>query len=209
MEPEQLPDAWKPKEEASDYQKAINAFEEADGAYQELAGKVQDGTILYELANATTMQEMVERFRQVLDALKSLLDERNAKLQEAQNAMRSAITPKEGQKRGPDGRADFLKYGRFEANTKTSRSFKPDLLLAGVQAKGLYGRLFEQTMHDKKSGEVKPIVEQEWKINFEQVKNFLRENNCEDVIDYAYKEEELSPAVSGPKPVLFMSEVKK
>jgi hypothetical protein len=192
-----------------EFQRAVDAFEIADAELKVLQQAFEDGSILYKCLPADDMEKLIQNYNAAMEDLKKKLEDRNAKLQAAQNALRSSIMPTQTQWRGPDGKATMMKYGRFEVSSKTSRSFVPDTLFKLVQQKGMFTRLLEEHAFDKKSGESRPIIRQRWDMDYEQVKNFLRENNMEEVIIAAYDEDEMTPAVQGPRPIAFLGDTKK
>lgn len=202
--------------EKKEYEKLADEFLELDKQTQELIEKFTSGRILYECVPteqmpdmAAFMLKMVEKWMGFQTYLQELIVHRNDKLQEAQNALRQAIMLSQGSKRGVDGKASVLNYGPFKVTSKTSRSFDSETLFKEIQALGLYQKLLEFKTIDAQTGEQKAAVQFQWKIQYEPVKNWLREQNLEKVIDSAYREEEATPAVSGPGVVGYIGEVAK
>lgn len=193
----------------------IDEFMELDKQCLELVEKFTSGRILYECMPqqggdlASFMAGIIQNFNSFQEFLKQLIEKRNAKLQEAGNALRGTVMAAESVVRGPDGKSSFTKYGPFEVSSKTSRTFAPDVLIAKLQELGLYSRLTDLTTINKESGQTEKAFRQEWKVMYEPVKNFLREMNLEAVLNEAYEEEEGTPAVTGPKPLAWLGEVEK
>jgi hypothetical protein len=198
------------------YEVMIDEFMALDRECQELVEKFSSGKILYECMPSDGakdvkefMDKMVGRFNAFQEYLKAQIEKRNAKLQEASNAMRSAVMAGESFVRGVDGKSTIQKYGPFEVASKTFRSFNPGILLGMVAQLGLQGRLKDHTTIDKNTGEPVPVIQEEIKILFEPVKNWLREQNLENIIQEAYEEEEGTPAVTGPKELGWLGTTKK
>lgn len=198
------------------YEPLIDEFMELDKECQQLVEKFTSGKILFECLPPegatdlpTLMAKMVAQFNSFQEHLKQRIEQRNAKLQEASNAMRGVVMAADTVVRGPDGKSSFVKYGPFEVSSKTSRTFDPEALRAQTQARGLYSRLTELAVINKETGKSELAFRTEWKISYEPVKNWLREQNLEDVLQAAYEEEEGTPAVTGPKPLGWIGEVDK
>lgn len=193
----------------------VDEFMTLDKECQTLVEKFQTGEILYECIppNAPTMGELIKvmrsKFVDFQSYLKQLIEKRNAKLQEASTALRSTVMAGQNVRRGVDGKATTNRYGPFEVSSKTSRFFDPEKLFAGVQEQGLFQRLLEHKTIDRDTGEEIPVVRQEWKILYEPVKNWLREQNLEQILQTAYDEAEGTPAVKGPKELGWIGEAKK
>ena len=198
------------------YERAVNEFLDKDKECKELIEKFVSGKILFECVPTEQYSDMgafitkmVEKFNSFQSYLKSVIESRNSALKDVSITLRAAMTLKEGQKRGADGKASMLKYGPFLVTSKTYRSFKADVLFEEVQKQGLYTSLLNLKTIDKNSGEQVPVVTQEIKVLFEPAKNWLREQNLEGIIEAALVEEEGTPAVSGPKPISYIGEVIK
>lgn len=193
--------------EKKDYEKAIDAFEEADAKFNSLKEKVSSGEIFQSIWS-NDIRFFQSQWQQVLTHLQELLEERNKLLGEAQNALRQAVPISETQWRGPEGQATTVSYGRFKVNSKTYRSFDPQSLLEGVAKEGKLEQLLKIQTFDKKSGEPKPAVRQVYEVDYEQVKTFLRLEKLDKVFDGSYDEREGTPAVSGPKLIAFLGDTK-
>lgn len=202
--------------EKKSYEKLVDEFLDLDKQVQELVEKFTSGRIIYEcvpteqIADAALFfQKMVEKFVGFQTYLRQLIETRNAKLQEAQIAMRGTVMASQGTRRGADGKATVMNYGPFKVTSKTSRWLDPGTLFEHVQKLGLYQKLLDLKVIDKDSGEQKAAVKYEWSVAYEPVKNWLREQNLETVIDAAYREEEGTPAVTGPAEVAYIGEIQK
>jgi hypothetical protein len=197
------------------YEPLIDEFIELDKGCQLLVEDFTSGRILFKCMPTEGgdlpdfMAKMVASFNAFQEHLKKLIEKRNAKLQEASNAMRGVVMAADSVVRGPDGKSSFLKYGPFEVSSKTSRTFDPEVLRNETQARGLYSRLLELAVINKETGKSELAFRTEWKVSYEAVKNWLREQNLEDVLGSAYEEEEGTPAVTGPKPIGWIGEVDK
>jgi hypothetical protein len=210
------PNLVAPVESPPEYAKPVDEFLELDKQCQELIEKFTSGRILYECVPvepmpdpASFMNKMIEKFNSFQTYMKELIDLRNSKLQDIQNALRAAVTATVVTRKGPDGKATVISYGPFKVNSRTVRTFDPATLFGKVQELGLYTKLLELKMIDKNTGEQIPAIRQEWEISYEPVKNMLREMNLENIISEAYREKEETPAVTGPKPISFIGEVQK
>lgn len=204
------------KNERPAYAPLIDDFMLIDQECQTLIEKFTSGKIIFECIPAEgapglgpLIEKMVAKFVGFQNYLKDLIEKRNAKIQEIANAMRAAVMVNEDTVRGPDGKPTMLKYGPFDVSSKTFRSFDQAVLITKVQELGLFGRLMEHTTINKETGEPEPVVQQEWKILYEPVKNWLREQNLEQVLQEAYEEEEGTPAVTGPKELAWIGATKK
>jgi len=201
------------------YEILIDEFMELDKQCQDLIADFTTGSVIYKsMPNVTeeqgiTAAEFVKRLAQNFvsfqEYLKQLIEKRNAKLQEAANALRGTVIAAESVVRGPDGKSTFKSYGPFEVSSKTSRTFDPAILIAKLQEMGLYSRLTELTTINKDSGKAENAFRQEWVVMYEPVKNFLREMNLEEILNAAYEEEEGTPAVTGPKPLAWVGDTEK
>jgi hypothetical protein len=202
--------------ERQQYEVLIDEFMSIDNECQELIEDFTSGQVLYKCIPkdgapdyATLFSKMVEQFTSFQNYLKQLIEKRNAKLQEVANAMRSQVMAGANVVRGPDGKSTVLKYGPFEVSSKTFRSFEAPALFKLLAEQGLKGRLMELTTIDPKTGAPVPVVQEEIKILYEPVKNWLREQNLDPIIEQAYEEEEGTPAVTGPKELGWLGNIKK
>jgi hypothetical protein len=202
-----------PAAEKKEHERLVEEFMEIDKECNDMVNAVITGRVIYDCVPTDGapsvgefMKKLVSNYTTFQELLKSRIELRNAMLQQVATAMRALVMPSQTQWRGPDGKATFVKYGPFEVSSRTSRSFDPGTLFKLVQERGMYSRLLDLTYIDKTSGDNKPVVKQEFKIAYEQAKNWLRESNLEDVLTGAYAEEEETPAVSGPKPMAYLGD---
>lgn len=198
------------------HQVLVDEFMELDKECQEIIEKFTSGTIILDCIPADGAKDYAELFAKMQakfvaaqEYAKQLIEKRNAKLQEAAGAMRGLVMAGEQSLRGPDGKSSSEKYGPFEVNSKTSRGFDWAILSAKVQELGLFDRLKEVTFVNKENGQSEPAIREEVTIKYEPVKNWLREQNLEGVLQAAYEEEEGTPAVSGPKPLGWLGDEDK
>lgn len=211
-----IPTPTTPAPERKEYQILIDKFMELDQECEQLIDKLKTGKILIEClppegapSLGVLMDKLTLNFRNFQEYLKNKIEERNAILQQAASAMRGEVMAGENIVRGPDGKATTLEYGPFEVSSKTSRSFNYDRLREVLEQRGLLQRFHDLQTTDKKTGEPLQVVRTETTVMYEPAKNFLRELNMEDVINYAYEEEESTPAVTGPKPIAFVGDTEK
>jgi hypothetical protein len=190
------------------HQVLIDEFIEIDTEVQEIIEKFTSGNIIFDCVPADGAKDYAELFSKMQSKFvaaqeyaKQLIEKRNAKLQEAAAAMRGTVIASEKTLRGPDGKGSSEKYGPFEVSSKTSRSFDWAILSAKMQELGLFSRLKEVTYVNKDNGQSEPAIREEVTVKYEPIKNWLREQNLEAVLQAAYEEEEGTPAVTGPKPL--------
>lgn len=192
------------------YEILIDEFIDLDKQCQEIIEKWNSGRILYDAIPTEGgsslnefMEKMVAKFNAIREYLNSLVEKRNAKLQEAASALRGTVIIAENVSsvRGPDGKATTNRYGPFEVTSRTSRNFIPDTLFEEVKKLGLHQQLLNLRQINDKTGDTEPSIRMSWKIDYDSVKNWLRELNLETILQTAYKEEEGTPAVIGPKPI--------
>lgn len=198
------------------HQVLIDEFLDLDKETQELIEKFTTGNIIFDCIptdGALNYDELFSKMRAKFVAAqeyaKQLIEKRNAKLQEAAAAMRGTVMAGENVIRGPDGKSSVEKYGPFEVNSKTGRSFDWGVLSAKIGELGLLSRLKEVTYVNKDTGKTELAVQERVEIKYEPMKNWLREQNLEAVLQAAYEEEEGTPAVSGPKPLAWIGEEDK
>jgi hypothetical protein len=197
------------------HQILVDEFLDLDKQCQEIIEKFNTGKILYDAMPTDGgsgslkefMDKLVAKFNAARAFLNLLIEKRNAKLQEVSAAMRSLVMAGENVQRGPDGKASVQRYGPFEVSSKTFRGFTPETLFGELQKLGLYERVLDLKQINKNSGAEEAAIQQEWKIAYETVKNWLREQNLEEVLQNAYEEKEGTPAVTGPKPLAMLGEV--
>lgn len=211
-----MTDLTQPVAERPQHEILIDQFMALDQQCQELISKINSGNILYECLPTegapdlkTLMEKMVAKYHQVQEYAKGLVDQRNTLLQEIATTMRAKVMAADNVVRGPDGKATVLKYGPFEASSKTFRSFNVEKAEAMLQAIGQYGRFCSSTFIDKDTGQAVPILKVEKKIDYKHAEQFFLEQNLKDIRENTYEEEEGTPAVTGPKPIAWIGEVDK
>lgn len=192
-----------------EYETAIDEFMEADQKYSDLEKHFMSGLVLRQLyVPGGDVEELIVNFQAVLAELKSLLEDRNAKLQNAKNAIRSVVQLGPSQWRGPDGSPTTLTYGPFSVSSFTMRSLDSETLLALAKSKGFEPQLMA-LKGISKTGESVPLVQTKVDVDYQGVYQWLKTHGHEDVIEGAYDEKERTPMVKGPKPVAFFGEKKK
>lgn len=193
-----------------DYEIAADEFREADAAYKALEARFMDGTVLHEvipLDGTATMDNVIDRYKQALAELKSLRDSRNTKLVSARNAMRQAVQLIENQWRGPMGKPTVIDYNGFIVSSVTRRRFDGPSLLAMAKEKGILDDLLNLKGMDKEGNEVQ-LIQQEWKIDYDGIKQWLLDHDMADIVIASYDEIETTPMVKGPKSMSFIGETK-
>lgn len=196
--------------EKKPYEIALEQFEAADTAYQEMQAKFLGGdTILEIVAVSNGPEDIKQNYLHAVQALQEALEERNVRRKNLADALRQAVALAPGKWRGPEGKADELKVGRFTASSVTHRGFDQKSLFDLCQQRGILERLLDVKTIDKKTGKEKPIVEQTWDIDYDGVMRWLKSNRLQEVIDGAYDEAEKTPQVKGPKELYFLGDQKK
>jgi hypothetical protein len=190
-----------------DYEIAVDAYVEAERAYRQLEESLLSGEVIatiVKLSGGDTERAKAE-FTSFIDVLKTRLEDMNAKFVEAKNMMRQAVQISFLNQRGPSGDASTLRYGPFYVSSTTTRWLDPKTLLRGAARHGVLDRLLTLTSFDKDGKEYK-LVEQSWKIDYENVSKWLREQGLQAVLDGAYDEMEQTPRVTGPKALAFLGD---
>ncbi len=195
----------------SEVQLAVEAFDTADAAYRRYEQLLTTGTIMSALLTdrkeALTPDRAVLEFNMFMDTLKSLLEDRNAKLKVVKDALRQAVVLAPTQWRGADGRATSLVHGNFRVNSVTSRTFDAKDLLGLLESK-YPDKLQELLTREKldKNGKRYHLVQQVYEVDYEGVLAFLKAYNLMDVLESAYEETEKTPMVNGPKLLAFIGD---
>jgi hypothetical protein len=190
---------------AENYDEALRAFAMADEQWRQQSERLLTGAFCDgEMANKTG-DIIKEDYLALVEDVQQALEERNIRLKEAQNILRQKVALAPTQWRGPKGKPTLLNVGAFKVTSVTKRSFDPKALFRLCQQHGLYERLMELKTLDK-DGKEKPLVQQEWDINYEAVLAWLESNQLQDVIDGAYDEKESTPQVKGPKALTFLGD---
>lgn len=197
----------------TDYEVAVQEFQQADLAYKALEDDFSSGrAMLAIMKRAMTSGADAERvamreWEGVWRAMQTALEERNVKLKNAKDKLRQAVQLTQTQWRGVDGTATMLDVGGFKVSSVTSRTFDAKSLFDLVERHGKTNEMMALVRFDKE-GKPVPAIRAEWKIEFETVLNWLKANNMQDVIDGAYDEIEKTPMVKGLKPISFLGEKK-
>jgi len=200
----------KETEVKKDHEIAVEAFLDAEKAWQVMENFVSSGTFLEELitnSKGDTKKAMKE-WAGIWEHLRTKQEDYNAKRKSAADALRQAVVLTPNQWRGPDGAATMLTCGSFKVSSVTKRGFDAEALFNLIRKHNLLDRLLSLKTLNKDGKEV-PIVKQEWDIDYEGVLNWLRANKLDDVVTGAYDEKESTPQVKGPKEVYFMGDKKK
>jgi hypothetical protein len=195
----------------AEYKQAVQDFTAADQTYKALEEYFLGGNFIPDLltqsrGDAAVMQR---EFLALVERLKIALEDRNVKLTLAKNALRETVTIPENEWRGADAKAETHVEGPFTVSSTTHRGFDAETLIKGVSKHGLLERLMSLTGYDQKTGKEFKLVEQEWRVDYEGVKNWLQQNKLQDVLTSAYDEKEKTPRVAGPKPLAFLGEKSK
>lgn len=125
-----------------------------------------------------------QKHQQELEYLDKLREERNVRLDEAKRVMRDEAAELDITK------VKFLKAGPFSVQKKWSGFYLPEKFVAMLEGRHLYDQAVAE-------GAVREITE----VPFEKAKAFLESKGLRD--DFAECEDgkELTPAVTGPKPI--------
>jgi hypothetical protein len=195
--------------EKKDFELAVDDFELADKKYKDLEKYFLEGEFLQELFEHSRgePEKMKENYAIIRDELRAALEDRNAKLSQAQAAMRALVVQSPSQWRGPDGKATTIKYGPFMVMSKTRRGFDGKTLLKLATQKGFLDTLMNLEGVDDDGNKFK-LVKQEISVNYQHVLTWLQERGMFDVIDGSYDESEMTPSVQGAKPLGFLGEKK-
>lgn len=194
--------------EKKDFELAVDEFENADKKYKEMELYFLEGEFLAELFEVSEDLDKVKaNFFFLRDQLKLALEDRNAKLTQAQAAMRALVAQNPTQWRGPDGKATTIKYGPFTVMSKTSRSFDGPTLLRLAEKHGFKDELENLEGMDDDGRKFK-LVQHDISVNYQNVLSWLQERGLFNVIDGAYDEREMTPTVQGAKPLSFLGDKK-
>ncbi|MDD1710160.1 MAG: hypothetical protein LUQ37_04530 [Methanoregulaceae archaeon] len=149
--------------------------------------ETQDKIASFELADSTfrkAWDDFEQQAKQFLDYLDKLREDRNVKLDEA---VRSLRTEADAQ---PITSVKTIKAGPFSVQKKQSMFFIPERFLAILKEKGLYDKARDE-------GAVVEVTE----VPYSKAKQFVHDQGVEDSFAAAEDGKELTPAVSGPKPI--------
>lgn len=200
----------------TDYEIAVQRFEAADVLYKQHEEYVSSGQAVADMVRAGMLTpDIVQQQWGILwERLKNALEERNARLKEAKDAMRFAVVLTQTQKRGVDGDASTLKVSGFHVSSVTRRGFNAAKLFAFVNSKGKLQELLA-LVKPNKDGVIEPLVKQEFKFDVQGIANWLSANGMSEALQPvqevgtgAYEEVESTPSVKGPKVLGFLGEKK-
>lgn len=195
--------------EKKDYEIAVDAFLEAEKAWQDAEEIITSGIFLFELGKMAQWdnEKALASWKFLWDDLRAKQEDYNAKRKSAADALRQAVVLAPTQWRGPDGKSTGVEYKGFTVTSVTKRGFDADSLFKLVRNHGLEDRLMGLKALNKDGVSV-PLVKQAWDINYDGVLNWLRANKLDDVVTGAYDEKESTPQVRGPKEVHFLGDKK-
>lgn len=192
----------------AEYETAVDVFWDAESAFRQYEEWFKSGQYIIEaMSHSTDPTYLAQQHQAVWSRLQELLEQRNVSLLEAKSKMREAVTLTTTQWRGPRGKSTKVEYRNFKVESRTGRTFVPQELFRGIQARNLMPRMLALSAFDKENKQYS-LVAQQWKIDFPNLLKWLEEQKLDDVINGAYEEAEGTPAVTGPKEVVFLGEVK-
>lgn len=196
-------------ETANQLNDAHNAYQVANHAFREAEEYITSGELAaYISVTFPNNADAARRyFADALEDMKRKLEDRNIKIRELADLMRQRVQLAPTKWRGPDGKTDVFTLGEFKATSVTSRDFDQPTLFSQLQSLGLLERALAVTTTDK-DGQAKPILKQEWNIDYEATLQWLKGNKLDKVIEAAYDEKEKTPQVKGPKSIIFLGEAK-
>lgn len=199
-------------DEKKPYEVAVDTYLVADAKYKEAEEKLLSGSIIEELIGQPA-DKMKLYYQQFVQKVRDLLEDRNVKLRQAQDALRAAVTLTETQWRGPDGHPDTIQYGGMKVSSVTKRTFDASTLFRLLNEKSVeLGKPFVDLLLQERvsspTGEKVPIMEEVWHVNYEAVLGWLRATGLGSLVNGAYDEKESTPQVSGAKPLSFLGDKK-
>jgi len=197
----------KKQKEKKDYEKIIDGFEHADAEYKKAEEAFLSGEYLDQLLGEDP-NYVKEQHKEFISQLRTLLETRNSKLQEAATALRKAVQSISPKQRGPAGTSSTVSYGPLTGSSATSRSIDPPSLLEACAREGILDQVMELTTIDKKTGKTRKIVETSWNIEFNPMIEWLSARELKAILDASYVEKDLTPKISGAKQMCFLGEVK-
>jgi hypothetical protein len=188
-----------------EFEVAVDRFHEAQQHYLELEERFRTGSYLEELLSqreSISSEWLIRQHQELYASLMEAVERRNIRLQEAQAALRGAID--QTTLRGPDSRSQVVNYRGFKVESRTSRSFDIGLLHQALseKSKDSWERLCELTAFTTDGEEFK-VLSAVWQINFQHALSWLKEQGHQDIVAQTYKEEAGTPAITGPKEVVF------
>ena len=191
----------------TEYQIAVEEFEKADAKYKEAEEEFLNGTTLTSIVALTKggPDELKAAWRQAIEEIKNLLQDRNSKLTTAKNSLRGTVQISSLQERGHDGKPTVSHEGPFTVSSVTYRSFEADDLMNLCKKNKVLDELLTLKKMDKAGKEVR-LVRQEWEIDYEGVRNWLLSKSLNTILTAAYAEKEGTPQVKGPKKLAFLGD---
>ena len=197
------------KSEKTQYEDAVEEFKAADQAYLTSQERMLSGQLVVDLLEMTRdPNQLMQQWQIYRDQLRKLLEDRNAKLTAAKNALRQAVILGPTQWRGPDGKSTSIAFEQFSCSSVTKRTYDAKSLIEGTARHGLQERLLQLEGKDK-DGRPYKLVQQVWEVDYQGVTNWLDAHKLDDVKDGAYDEKEGTPQVKGPKPLTFLGDERK
>lgn len=133
----------------------------------------------------TAWEQFEQQHEQHLAYLDKLREERNAKLDDAKRALRDEAA------RLNIALVKFVKAGPFNVQKKWSPFYMPEKTVAILKDKGLYDTALA----------AKVVAERIELAKFDEFKAFLDKHGIASDFEECEDGQELTPAVSGPKPV--------
>lgn len=199
-----------------DYELRIDEYTDALQKYKKMEEKFLSGEVAAELAEAELINDdggsvtastnrIRDQFQEYVRIMQSALEDANAKLNVAKNAIRQVVQLTPMQERGPEGKPTTLSYGPLNVNSVTKRWFDVTDLLKLSAKHQVMDRLLSLTGIDKDGKEYK-LVEQRWDVDYENVYKWLKEQTLLGIISGAYGEKDETPQVKGAKPLAFLGE---
>lgn len=200
---------------ATDYEVAIQRFEAADLNYRQQEEYISSGQAISDIVKANYPPDNAQQQWGIIwERLKNALEERNASLKAAKDALRFAVVLTHTQQRGIDGESTTLTVGSFKVSSVTRRNLDAAKLFAFVNSKGKLQELLALNKPNK-DGQLEPLVRQEFKFDVAGVASWLVSNGMQEVLQPnkdagtgAYEETESTPSVKGPKVLGFLGEKK-
>ncbi len=190
-----------------DYEIAIDDFVKAEQEYKRHEEYFLSGEAAADIATSCggSREKFKLDFQAFIENLQRLIEDVNVKATTAKNALRASVQLTPTQQRGPDGRPTTVSYGPLFVSSTTRRWLDAESLLKLASNAGILDRLLSLTNIDK-SGREYHLVEQNWKIDYENVTKWLYDNGYGAIVDGSYDEREETPRVSGIRALAFLGE---
>ena len=154
----------------------------------QVSKETQDKNAIFEQAEAAfkASLEAFERTHELeLIALDKLREDRNAKLDEVKRALRAEAVDADITE------VKFIKIGKFSVQKKWTHYYSPEKFVALLKDKGLYDSALS----------AKIVAEKIEVAKFEQAEAFLKTEGVAKDFEECEDGQELTPAITGPKPV--------